>query len=85
MSSWDVPAIAAGARLQDPGLPPETAELLAAQVERLLAEIGELDAPALARALMAANSHVGATAANVVATAAVGYCDRHGITPASSA
>lgn len=84
MTGWDVPEIAATARRQDPGLPPETAELLAGQAEQVLAGLAELDAPALARALLAANAHVGATAANVVATAAVAFCRANGITPAST-
>jgi len=69
-SGFDVAAVAAAARRRDPGLPAETAALLAGQAGELLAS-EDLDAPALARGLMAANSHVGATAANVVATAAI--------------
>jgi hypothetical protein len=65
--------VAAAARRKDPGLPAETAELLAGQVPGLLAEAADEGAPGLARALLAANPDVGATACNVVATAAVDH------------
>jgi hypothetical protein len=65
--------VAAAARRKDPGLPAETAELLAGQVPALLPEAGDEGAPGLARALLAANPDVGATACNVVATAAVDH------------
>jgi hypothetical protein len=80
--SFDADWVAAAARQQDPGLPPETASLLAGQAWALLREIGELDAPALARALMAANPGVGATPSNVVATASVSFCQSYGVDPA---
>jgi hypothetical protein len=67
----DPAAIAAAARRKDPGLPVETAELLANQLPQLLSEAADDGAPGLARALLAANPDVGATACNVVATAAV--------------
>jgi len=75
-ASYDAEQVAAAARLQDPGLPAETAALLADRAWPLLREVGELDAPALARALMTAEA-VGATPANVVATAAVAFCQTH--------
>jgi hypothetical protein len=80
--SFDADWVAAAARQHDPGLPAETATLLAGQAWALLREIGELDAPALARALMAANPGVGATPANVVATASVSFCRSYGVDPA---
>ena len=72
----DATAVAAGARQRDPGLPPETADLLSGQAVSLLEADAELDAPALARELMSANPDVGATAANVVATATVSFRNR---------
>ena len=80
--SFDVDEVAAAARQQDPGLPPETADLLAGQAWAELRRLGELDAPGLARALMAANPGVGATPCNVVATASVTFCQRSGLDPA---
>ena len=79
--SYDPGAVAAAARRQDPGLPPETASLLAPQAWDLLRRQGDLDAPALARALMAGNPGIGATPANVVAIAAVSFCKEHGLRP----
>ena len=52
--------------------------MLAGQAWPLLQELGELDAPALARALMT-KGDVGATPANVVATAAVSFCETYGV------
>ena len=75
-SALDPVAIAAAARQRDPGLPPETAELLARQAGDLLQAGQGMDAPALARELLAANMDVGATAANMVATAAVSVAAR---------
>ena len=80
--SFDADWVAAAARQQDPGLPPETASLLAGQAWAQLRSLGELDAPALARALMAANPGVGATPCNVVATASVSFCETYGVDPA---
>ena len=76
--TYDADWVASAACQQDPGLPPETAELLARQAWPLLREIGELDAPALARALLRERD-VGATPANVVATSAVSYCESYGV------
>ena len=78
--TYDADWVASAARLQDPGLPPETASMLAGQAWPLLQELGKLDAPALARALMR-KGDVGATPANVVATAAVSFCETYGVTP----
>ena len=76
--TYDADWVAAAARQQDPGLPPETAAMLARQAWPLLQEVGELDAPALARRLMA-EGDVGATPANVVATAAISFCETYGV------
>lgn len=78
---FDADAVAAAARQQDPGLPPATAEALAGQAWERLRAIGELDAPALARALLAANPGVGATPCNVVAAASVTFCADHDLRP----
>ena len=79
--SFDADWVASAAQQQDPGLPLETAQLLAGQAWAQLCEIGELDAPALARALLSANPEVGATPSNVVATATVSFCELHDVRP----
>ena len=77
---YDLRVVALAARARDPGLPVETAEMLARRAWPLLQEVGGLDAPALARRLMA-EAGVGATPANVVATAAVRHCQERGLLP----
>ena len=77
---YDAEHVAAAARQRDPGLPVETAAMLAERAWEHLREVGELDAPALARSLMAAEG-VGATPANVVATAAVAFCEANDLRP----
>ena len=72
--SYDVDWVAASARTADPGLPEETACQLARQAWEHLRAIGELDAPEVARRLLVDNRAQGATAANVVAVAAVEFC-----------
>lgn len=79
--TFDADWVAAAARQRDPGLPPETAALLAGQAYARLREIGELDAPALARALLLGNDGVGATPCNAVATASVDFCQEYGVAP----
>jgi len=71
--------VAASARRQDPGLPTETALLLAQESLDHLRVLRELDAPELARRLMADHDTTGATAANMVATAAVEFCRAYGV------
>jgi len=71
--------VAAAARTADPGLPEETASLLAGQAWEHLRSTGELDAPEVARRLLADNRQSGATAANVVAVAAVEFCRSYGV------
>lgn len=78
---FDAEVVAVAAQQHDPGLPAETADLLAGQAWGLLREMGEPDAPALARALLAANPGVGATPCNVVAAAAVAFCQAHDLLP----
>ena len=72
--TYDVDWVAASARTADPGLPEETACLLARQAWDHLRELGQLDAPEIARRLLVDNRAQGATAANVVAVAAVEFC-----------
>jgi len=72
--SYDAAWVAAQARSADPGLPEETARELAVYAWEHLREVGELDAPEVARRLMADHQAAGATAAAVVAKAAVDFC-----------
>jgi hypothetical protein len=78
--SYDADWVASSARTADPGLPEETARALAAQAWEHLRAMGELDAPELARRLLLDNRAQGATAANVVAVAAVEFCTAYGVT-----
>jgi hypothetical protein len=80
-ASYDVELVAALARGQDPGLPEDLARELAGEAWRHLQAMGELDAPELARRLLAEHTSTGATPANVVARAAVQHCREHGISP----
>lgn len=72
--SYDADWVAAQARTADPGLPEETARELAVYAWEHLREVGELDAPEIARRLLADHQVAGATAATVVAKAAVDFC-----------
>lgn len=71
---YDAERVAAAARAKDPGLPEETARELAVYAWDHLRAMGELDAPELARRLLAGHADAGATPANVVARAAVDLC-----------
>ncbi len=77
--TYDADWVASSARRQDPGLPTETALLLAQESFGHLRVMCQLDAPELARRLMADHDTIGATAANMVATAAVEFCRAHGV------
>ena len=79
--SYDADWVANSARTADPGLPEEMARELAVYAWDHLRAIHELDAPEVARRLMADHSSAGATAANVVAKAAVDFCEAYGVTP----
>ena len=74
---YDAGWVAATARQKDPGLPEETARELAVYAWEHLREVGDLDAPEIARRLLVDHRTAGATAANVVATAAVEFCREH--------
>ena len=80
-ASYDAERGAAAARAHDPGLPEETALDLAAHAEEHLRAMDSLDAPELARRLLAGHSAAGATPAAVVAKAALDCCTEHGISP----
>lgn len=71
LTPYDPTAVAAAARAADPGLPVETADLMAAEAARHLQE-GASDAPDLARRLLADHPEAGASAATVVARAVFG-------------
>lgn len=76
---YDAEWVANSARTADPGLPEETARELAVYAWDHLRVIGKLDAPELARRLLADHKVAGATAANVVAKAAVDFCQAHDV------
>lgn len=78
--NYDADWVAATARSRDPGLPEETARELAVHAWEHLREMRALDAPELARRLMAEHPS-GATPANVVAKAAVDFCQAYGVEP----
>lgn len=69
-AGYDPEKVVAAARRADPGLPPETAELLAAEAGEHLAEGDDVDAPEVARRLLAEHPETGASAAAVVGRAA---------------
>ncbi len=79
LGTYDSDWVAAAARQQDPGLLTETALLLAQESSDHLRVMRELDAPELARRLLADHDATGATAANMVATAAVEFCRAYGV------
>lgn len=81
--SYDADWVAAAARSKDPGLPEETARELAVYAWEHLREMRELDAPELARRLLADHVVAGATPATVVARAAVEFCEAYAVDPAS--
>lgn len=77
--SYDADWVANSARTADPGLPEETALELAVYAWEHLREVKELDAPEVARRLLVDHSAAGATAANVVAKAAVDFCRAYAV------
>ncbi len=72
--TYDADWVAATARQKNPGLPEETARELAVYAWDHLRAVGELDAPEVARRLLADHPRAGATPANAVAVAAVEFC-----------
>jgi len=79
--SYDADWVAASARSQDPGLPELLARELAGRAWHHLREVGALDAPEVARRLLTEFPQTGATPANVVARAAVDFCEAYAVTP----
>lgn len=80
--AYEPEQVAALARQHDPGLPEEQARELAVLAWDHLRDVGELDAPEVARRLLADDASSGATPAAVVARAAVEFCTARGISPA---
>lgn len=78
---YDAARVAAAARAQDPGLPEEMACELATYAGEHLRHLDPLDAPELARRLMADYPAAGATPAAVVAKAAVDFCTEQNVRP----
>lgn len=79
--SYDADWVAAAARSHDPGLSDVLARDFAARAWEHLRELGRLDAPEVARRLLAEHPEVGATPATVVARAAVEFCEAYAVTP----
>lgn len=79
LGSYDADWVAATARSKDPGLPEHTARELAVDAWDHLRAIGRFDAPEVARRLLADHRVSGATAAAVVARAAVDFCEAYGV------
>lgn len=79
--SYDADWVAQTARTADPGLPEDLARELAVYAWEHLRAIHELDAPEVARRLLADHETAGATAANVVAKAAVDFCQAYDVQP----
>lgn len=77
--SYDADWVAATARTADPGLPEEMARELAVYAWDHLRAIGELDAPEVARRLLADHPDAGASPAAVVAKAAVDFCQAYAV------
>lgn len=81
MATYDADWVASSARQADPGLPQETAQRLAQRAWQHLREAGASDPAEIARRLLAEDGAVGATAANVVAVAAVQFCAGYDVDP----
>lgn len=77
--SYDADWVAATARTADPGLPEEMARELAVYAWDHLRAVGELDAPEVARRLLADHPDAGASPAAVVAKAAVDFCQAYAV------
>ena len=75
--SYDADWVAQTARTADPSLDEVTARELAVDAWTHLREVKELDAPEIARRLLAGHRDAGASAANFVAKAAVEFCATH--------
>jgi hypothetical protein len=80
---YDTDAVAAAAMSKDPGLDRELALQLAGEAWDELQDIGALDAPEVARRLLARHPRAGATPAAQVASAAVEVCRASAVDPAA--
>lgn len=80
-AGYDADRVAAAARQADPSLPEGTARELAVYAWDHLRQVGELDAPEVARRLFADHPDAGATSASQVARAAVDHCQAQGLAP----
>ena len=76
---YDAEHVMAMARGADPGMPEEVARELAVLAGDHLADMGSLDAPELARRLLADLPRAGASPAAVVARSAVQLCTERGL------
>jgi hypothetical protein len=72
----DLDWIVSTARQHDVSLDHVVAQTLAAEALEVLAGLADVDAPEIARRLLAAHPEHGASSANVVARAAVDYVTR---------
>lgn len=79
--SYDADWVASSAMQADPGLPREVAGELAREAWTHLREAGVTDPAEIARRLFADHKAAGATAANVVAVAAVQFCAAYEVDP----
>lgn len=79
--TYDADWVASAAREADPGLPRDVAVQLAREAWGHLREAGVSDPAEIARRLLADNRAAGATAANVVAVAAVRFCAAYDVDP----
>ncbi len=82
-AAFDAEAVAAAAMAKDPGLDRDLALQLAAEAWNELRDIGALDAPEVARRLLAKHPRAGATPATQVASAAVEVCRASAVDPAA--
>ena len=81
LPGYDAEQVAQLARTADPGLPEQTARELAVLAGEHVQDLADLDAPEIARRLMADLPSAGASPAAVVARAVVDHCRRKGIAP----
>jgi len=81
LGTYDADWVAASACSHDPGLDRELARQLAVEAWQHLSETHELDAPEVARRLLADHPEAGATPATVVAKAAVDFCQAYSVEP----
>ena len=79
--SYDADWVASSAREADPGLPRDVSVELARDAWKHLREAGPSDPSEIARRLFADHRAAGATAANVVAVAAVQFCAVYAVDP----